>query len=262
MLTNYTYTSILAITMNQGWAIVSIAVIIILAGILGWLLATRKKEESTQYVLIKEYEEYRKLISKEQTEQNSQLDSINESFKSLSLNLDKEVKINIEQNESLSSFETSLSAVSGSASGESVDLSGLETRIGQLTEENSKLWAAIKELKNASTSVSAATAVTAAPVSGANAKEQAALDAVAAKKHLINFDSIGSATESDKDDLKLIKGIGPFIEKKLNALGIWTFKQISAFTSEDVQSVTKAIEFFPGRIERDNWVSQAGDLAK
>jgi len=74
--------------------------------------------------------------------------------------------------------------------------------------------------------------------------------------------SIGTATESDKDDLKLIKGIGPFIERKLNALDIWTFKQVAAFKATDVDNVTEAIEFFPGRITRDNWVSQAADFAK
>ena len=59
------------------------------------------------------------------------------------------------------------------------------------------------------------------------------------------------------DDLKRIKGIGPFIEKKVHALGIKTFEQISYLTSEDVDKVTDAIKFFPGRIVRDNWIDQA-----
>ncbi len=60
-----------------------------------------------------------------------------------------------------------------------------------------------------------------------------------------------------KDDLKLIAGIGPALEKKLNALGIYSFRQISEFTPTTIEEVTNAIKFFPGRIERDNWVSQA-----
>ena len=69
------------------------------------------------------------------------------------------------------------------------------------------------------------------------------------------------AVASDmKDDLTKISGIGPFIEKKLNGLGIYTFEQISGFTPETVAKVTEAIEFFPGRIERDNWVDQAKAL--
>jgi len=43
-------------------------------------------------------------------------------------------------------------------------------------------------------------------------------------------------------------------------LDIFTYEQISRFSEEDVHSLTEIIEFFPGRIERDEWVSQAKDL--
>lgn len=89
------------------------------------------------------------------------------------------------------------------------------------------------------------------------AKQQAQLEAVAAQRGTINFGRIGTATADVADDLKKIKGIGPFIEAKLNALGIFTFAQISRFTDEDVEAVTKAIKFFPGRIKRDNWAAQS-----
>ena len=67
-------------------------------------------------------------------------------------------------------------------------------------------------------------------------------------------------TEEEKDDLTVIKGIGPFIEKRLNMVGIYTLKQISEFTPETIEHVTKAIEFFPNRMVRDNWVGQAKRL--
>ena len=67
-------------------------------------------------------------------------------------------------------------------------------------------------------------------------------------------------TEDEKDDLTVIKGIGPFIEKRLNMVGIYTLKQISEFTPETIEQVTKAIEFFPNRMLRDNWVGQAKRL--
>lgn len=85
---------------------------------------------------------------------------------------------------------------------------------------------------------------------------------IAQKKHLLDYESFGTATEEDKDDLKLVSGIGPFIEERLNALDIFTFKQISNFTSKDIDTVTEAIEFFPGRIERDHWVDQAKKMIK
>ena len=79
---------------------------------------------------------------------------------------------------------------------------------------------------------------------------------------ILNFDTIGIETEENKDDLKLINGIGPFIEKKLNSIGIYSFSQISNWSENDIEDITKRIKFFPGRIARDNWVGQAKELKK
>jgi predicted flap endonuclease-1-like 5' DNA nuclease len=73
---------------------------------------------------------------------------------------------------------------------------------------------------------------------------------------------ISEASPHEKDDLKLISGIGPVIEQKLNSLGIYTFRQISEFTPLVVEQVTEAIKFFPDRIGRDNWIGQAAALAR
>lgn len=40
-----------------------------------------------------------------------------------------------------------------------------------------------------------------------------------------------------KDDLKLIKGVGPVIEEKLNDAGINTFNQLSRITTMDIQKI-------------------------
>ena len=71
---------------------------------------------------------------------------------------------------------------------------------------------------------------------------------------------IASASVDKRDDLKQINGIGPFIEEKLNDLGIFTFEQISQLDDELVSVLTSAIEFFSGRIDRDDWVGQADRL--
>jgi len=71
---------------------------------------------------------------------------------------------------------------------------------------------------------------------------------------------IPTATAANKDDLQVINGIGPAIEKKLNEIGIYTFAQIAKFDAGVVDTVTDAIQFFPGRIERDDWVKQAKKL--
>jgi len=68
------------------------------------------------------------------------------------------------------------------------------------------------------------------------------------------------ATAENKSNLKLIAGIGPFIENKLNDIGIYTFEQITQLDDELIGYITDAIQFFPGRIQRDDWVGQAKKL--
>ena len=89
-----------------------------------------------------------------------------------------------------------------------------------------------------------------------------ALVLIAQHKHLLDYKSFGTATEAEKDDLKMISGIGPYIEESLHALDIFTFRQISNFTEQDIETINDAIIYFSGRIERDEWVSQAKELVQ
>ncbi len=66
--------------------------------------------------------------------------------------------------------------------------------------------------------------------------------------------------EGQADDLKKISGVGPVLEKKLNGLGIYHYRQIAAFTPEQIAVVDEALSF-KGRIERDDWIEQATALA-
>ena len=65
----------------------------------------------------------------------------------------------------------------------------------------------------------------------------------------------------EADELKRIKGIGPKNEDALNALGIYTFAQIAAWTPENVAWVEASLSF-PGRIQREDWIAQAIELAQ
>ena len=83
---------------------------------------------------------------------------------------------------------------------------------------------------------------------------------IAQRKKFLDYQSFGTATEEEKDDLKMISGIGPFIEERLHALDIFTFRQISKFSDRDIDRINDAIDYFSGRIERDEWVAQAAEL--
>jgi len=76
----------------------------------------------------------------------------------------------------------------------------------------------------------------------------------------LNFDRIGTGSIDNKNNLQLLKGIGSSIEEKLNSIGIYNFKQVSNFNNNDIDKITELIKFFPGRIERDDWVGQAKKL--
>jgi predicted flap endonuclease-1-like 5' DNA nuclease len=92
--------------------------------------------------------------------------------------------------------------------------------------------------------------------------KEAELARVAANTSLVDFNTLGTATMEEKDDLQRVNGIGTFIEEKLNVLGIFTFRQIANMTPEIEEQVNAAIEFFSGRIKRDNWVKQAKEILK
>ena len=62
------------------------------------------------------------------------------------------------------------------------------------------------------------------------------------------------------DDLKLIKGIGPAIEKTLNELGIRRFDQIAEMSEYDIDRVAQRLKGFRTRIYREDWIGQARDL--
>ena len=80
-------------------------------------------------------------------------------------------------------------------------------------------------------------------------------------------DAVGSkpaglvaARDNKADDLKRISGIGKVNEGRLNALGIFHFDQIAAWSREEIRWVGTYLAF-PGRIDREDWLGQAKMLA-
>ena len=80
------------------------------------------------------------------------------------------------------------------------------------------------------------------------------------QKPQLDFSRIGESSAARKQDLTLIRGIGPYIEQRLNEIGIYDYEQISRLSVKDIRVLTDLIDFFPGRIEEDNWMAQATTL--
>ena len=83
----------------------------------------------------------------------------------------------------------------------------------------------------------------------------------AAKKQALPEGALFAKPAGEADDLKKISGVGPVLEKKLNDLGIYTYAQVAAFSKDDIAKVDDALSF-KGRIDRDDWLSQAKTLAE
>jgi predicted flap endonuclease-1-like 5' DNA nuclease len=63
----------------------------------------------------------------------------------------------------------------------------------------------------------------------------------------------------ERDDLKKIYGIGPVLEKRLNDLGVYFFREIAMWTKEDILRYEEHLKEFRDRIERDHWVEGASE---
>lgn len=108
---------------------------------------------------------------------------------------------------------------------------------------------------------------------GAKPKKTAAKKAEPAKEEATPAPAAAPVTEAaeeapklydarpdDADDLKKISGVGPKLEQTLNELGIYKFEQIAAWTQENIAYVDARLSF-KGRIERDDWIGKAKELA-
>jgi len=98
------------------------------------------------------------------------------------------------------------------------------------------------------------------PAPKPKAEPKKAAEPKAAKKPQVLYTD--GATDGEPDDLKKIKGIGPKFEGDLNAKGVYYYRQIAAWTAKDIKMIDDILDSFPGRIERDEWVKQAKELAK
>jgi len=63
------------------------------------------------------------------------------------------------------------------------------------------------------------------------------------------------------DDLTRIKGVKRVMERTLHDAGVFYFWQIADWSEEDIEHMPDLLPEFKGRIERDEWVEQAGELA-
>ena len=101
------------------------------------------------------------------------------------------------------------------------------------------------------------------------AKLAAARRATAQKKAVMQVRRPAPAGQAPKriakpakpDDLTKISGVGGGLQKKVNEMGVWTYRQIAEWKGLEIAYVNGFLNF-SGRIERDQWVRQAKQLMR
>ena len=140
-----------------------------------------------------------------------------------------------------------------------IRLEALEERMSKIDEENQRLQAKVDALEEQEPAV-LSRQMAPAPAPVVEEEEEPSLEASFGKAREVMGQKIFVDEEQAKDDLTRIKVIGPFLEEQLNQIGVFTYEQIAEFDQATIDEVTKAIGYFPGRIEKDDWVGQAKKL--
>jgi predicted flap endonuclease-1-like 5' DNA nuclease len=66
--------------------------------------------------------------------------------------------------------------------------------------------------------------------------------------------------DGHRDDLQLISGIGPVMERRLNEMGVHTWEQLATLGERDADRLTAELPGISGRVKREGWVEQAVEL--
>lgn len=158
-------------------------------------------------------------------------------------------------------------------------LAGIESQLVRLTEENQALLRKLGEniaeenpFENRFVKTTVVQTIEETPVAVEPAGEFFVPKVVVATEPVAEVTNLGSDSSTlmntdkvllrnvEKNDLTAIEGIGPFLEKKLNDAGVFTYADIATWDTAKITAITQQISFFEGRIEKDDWVGQAKKL--
>ena len=126
-----------------------------------------------------------------------------------------------------------------------------DSRLAALTSQAAELHAAEEEIE-AEAEAQVGEEAPAAVAEEAPVEAPVTAKKVVKKKVVVKKE----AAAAEGDALTEINGIGPVIEGKLNELGITTFAQVAELTAERIAEIDEQLNF-KGRIDREEWVSQA-----
>ena len=235
-------------------AIIEILVMLLVACLLGYAIAWHYRSETIDdqnekldyqqaenKSLTHAIDEYKNQVESWRERQKHELDGLKQKLSELTSQREKLQNQKVDLESSLTESKTEIQEVKSR-------LQEVENEIGTLRYRNRQLDFQLKETEES------------------NSKLKTEIEFLVTerkeKKSVSDHPFVRPVESDEKDDLTKIKGVGPFIEKRLNMIGIYTFQQLAELSPEMIDRVGAAIEFFPHRIIRDNWVGQASSFVK
>ena len=162
-------------------------------------------------------------------------------------------------------------ALDAEIAGHKRKISTLEADLKACQDSRTSMEGELKDWSAKAATLSSAGAV--ATDGGDSAKLQAEIDALKLKlsetenervyllgqvKKAESGESIKREVPMDqRDDLELINGVGPVLERMLYDMGIYFFKDIAAWDAAKIAEMNEKLPNFRGRIEREGWVASA-----
>ncbi len=132
----------------------------------------------------------------------------------------------------------------------------LETKL-----EEQQTMVALLSVEEEASSAEEPTATEETVAAEEEADEPTVVEETAAAEEPAVEEPVAEAPVADEpDDLSRIRGIGPVLHRKLNDAGVSNFRQIAAWTDDDVVQIARRIRVGAGRIRRDGWIEAARGL--
>lgn len=176
----------------------------------------------------------------------------------------------------IANLKASASSASVSASAENTkddaEITSLKKQISSL-EKDLEICHGRQETMEGELKAATLSSAGAVAVGGDSAKLQAEIDALKLKldetenervyllgqvKKAESGESIRREVPMDqRDDLELINGVGPVLERMLYDMGIYFFKDIAGWDAAKIAEMNEKLPNFRGRIEREGWVESA-----
>ncbi len=188
----------------------------------------------------------------------------------------------------IAKLKSTVSSTSSSANAENTkddaEIASLKAKISSLEgdlrasgEKYARLEGQANDWKSKVATLSAAGAAGAVAGSagsgGDSAKLQAEIDALKAKlaesenenEYLLGQVKKAESGQSikrevpmdERDDLELINGVGPVLERMLYDMGVYFFKDVAAWDAAKIAEMDEKLPRFKGRIVREGWVESA-----